>query len=56
MGAPIAGYLLDAFGGATGGLGAYRPAMYYAGSLSLASAGLVAAVRFIVNSRPLARV
>ncbi|OAQ73140.1 monocarboxylate permease [Pochonia chlamydosporia 170] len=45
MGAPIAGYLLNAYGGEKAGLEAYRPAMYYAGSLSLASAGLIALMR-----------
>ncbi|OBR04370.1 major facilitator superfamily transporter [Colletotrichum higginsianum IMI 349063] len=56
MGAPIAGYLLEAYGGAENGLQAYRPAMFYAGSLSLAAAGLVALVRFRINHRILARV
>ncbi|KDN71096.1 putative major facilitator superfamily transporter [Colletotrichum sublineola] len=45
MGAPIAGYLLEAYGGADNGLQAYRPAMFYAGSLSLAASGLIALVR-----------
>ncbi|CAM1510375.1 Fc.00g007100.m01.CDS01 [Cosmosporella sp. VM-42] len=45
MGAPIAGYLLEAYGGADAGLQAYRPAMFYAGSLALAAAGLVGTVR-----------
>ncbi|KAK1475822.1 major facilitator superfamily transporter [Colletotrichum cuscutae] len=56
MGSPIAGYLLEAYGGAEGGLQAYRPAMFYAGSLSLAAAGLVAMVRFRINSRILAKI
>ncbi|GJC99016.1 major facilitator superfamily transporter [Colletotrichum higginsianum] len=56
MGAPIAGYLLEAYGGAENGLQAYRPAMFYAGSLSLAAAGLVALVRFRINHSILARV
>ncbi|CAM1506081.1 Fc.00g057220.m01.CDS01 [Cosmosporella sp. VM-42] len=42
MGAPIAGYILEAYGGAGNGLRAYRPAMYYAGSLAMAATGLVA--------------
>lgn len=41
MGAPIAGYLLENYGGADNGLQAYRPAMFYAGSLALGAAGLV---------------
>ncbi|KAJ6780382.1 hypothetical protein PWT90_03526 [Aphanocladium album] len=41
MGAPIAGYLLEAFGGAERGLTAYRPAMLYGGSLSLVSSIMI---------------
>ncbi|KAH7126682.1 major facilitator superfamily domain-containing protein [Dendryphion nanum] len=55
MGAPIAAYILDAYGGAEGGLQAFRPAMYYAGSVALAAAGLVALVRFRMNSKLLAK-
>ncbi|KAF5009601.1 hypothetical protein FDECE_4206 [Fusarium decemcellulare] len=55
MGAPIAGYLLEAYGGADAGLQAYRPAMFYAGSLALGSAGMVAAVRLRKNRSPWAR-
>ncbi|CAI6081708.1 unnamed protein product [Clonostachys chloroleuca] len=55
MGAPIAGYMLEAYGGADSDLGAYRPAMYYAGSLALAAAGLVAAVRFRKSKQLLKR-
>ncbi|KAI1329164.1 major facilitator superfamily transporter [Xylariaceae sp. FL0255] len=46
LGAPIAGYLLDAYGGENAGFEAYRPAMFYAGSLALGAAGFVALVRF----------
>ncbi|KAJ7258801.1 major facilitator superfamily domain-containing protein [Mycena haematopus] len=45
MGAPIAGYLLNAYGGADSTLSAYHPAMFYAGSMGLASAGLVSLMR-----------
>lgn len=45
MGAPIAGYLLNAYGGESRGLSAYRPAMYYAGGMALASALLVLGAR-----------
>lgn len=45
MGAPIAGYLLNAYGGENRGLNPYRPAMYYAGAMALASALLVLAAR-----------
>ncbi|KAM3511339.1 hypothetical protein MY11210_005012 [Beauveria gryllotalpidicola] len=51
MGAPIAGYLLEAFGGAEKGLTAYRPAMFYGGSLSLVSAFLVLIARVRVNKK-----
>ncbi|KAJ6437430.1 putative AC transposase [Purpureocillium lavendulum] len=37
MGAPIAGYLLQAYGGADGGLKAYRPAMFYAAAKNITS-------------------
>ncbi|OAA53110.1 monocarboxylate permease [Cordyceps fumosorosea ARSEF 2679] len=55
-GSPIAGYLLEAFGGASGGLKAYRPAMFYAGGLALISAVLLAIVRFRINKKFLAAV
>lgn len=45
MGSPIAGYLLDAYGGPDSGLQAYRPAMFYAGSLAVGAAILVAMMR-----------
>jgi hypothetical protein len=47
--------MLEAYGGADSDLGAYRPAMYYAGSLALAAAGLVAAVRFRKSKQLLKR-
>ncbi|TGJ84925.1 hypothetical protein E0Z10_g3834 [Xylaria hypoxylon] len=49
LGAPIAGYLLDAYGGQDAGFQAYRPAMFYAGSLALGAAGFVELVRFRSN-------
>ncbi|XWW98942.1 hypothetical protein V2A60_006946 [Cordyceps javanica] len=49
MGAPIAGYILDAYGGQEGSLHAYRPAMFYAGSLALAAAILVVCMRLKMN-------
>ena len=48
-GAPIAGYLLNAYGGENSTLQAYHPAMFYAGSLALGAAGLVAIVRLKIN-------
>ncbi|KAI0817266.1 major facilitator superfamily domain-containing protein [Xylaria sp. FL0064] len=56
LGAPIAGYLLDAYGGQDGGFQAYRPAMFYAGSLALGAAGFVELVRFRSNKNFFAKV
>ncbi|KAJ6461583.1 major facilitator superfamily domain-containing protein [Mycena vitilis] len=47
LGAPIAGYLLNAYGGADSTLKAYHPAMFYAGSMGMGATGLV----FIVRAR-----
>ena len=41
MGGPIAGYILNAYVGEESGIAAYRPAMYYAGSMSVGAAVLV---------------
>ncbi|CZR54679.1 related to protein MCH2 (monocarboxylate permease homolog) [Phialocephala subalpina] len=49
MGAPIAGYLLAAYGGEHSTLNAYHPAMFYAGSMALGAAGLVGAVKITLN-------
>ena len=54
QGAPIAGYILDSFGGADGGLHAYRPAMFYAGALALASGIFILGARFCINKSLLA--
>ncbi|KAL1886982.1 hypothetical protein Cpir12675_006785 [Ceratocystis pirilliformis] len=56
FGAPIAGYILDASGGENGGLEAYRPAMYYAGSLAVTSAVLVVYVRWLKTGKLIARI
>jgi len=48
--------MLDAYGGDDAGLEAYRPVMYYAGSMALGAAGMVAAVRFRMNKSPMAKV
>src|ERR1700760_2219373 len=53
MGAPIAGYLLEAYGGEKGGFEAYRPAIWYAGSLAIGAASLVGFVRFWKDTRVL---
>ncbi|EFX03978.1 monocarboxylate permease [Grosmannia clavigera kw1407] len=52
QGAPIAGYLLQAYGGADSGLKAFRPAMFYAGSLSLGAAISVALMRLYISRSP----
>lgn len=54
-GAPIAGYLLEAYGGPERGFKAYRPAMYYAGSIAVSAAGLVALIRLHKNRSLLAK-
>ncbi|CAK5270387.1 unnamed protein product [Mycena citricolor] len=56
MGAPIAGYILNAYGGADSTLSAYHPAMFYAGSMAAAAAGLVLLVRFKISTDVLSRV
>ncbi|TVY81399.1 Aspyridones efflux protein apdF [Lachnellula suecica] len=53
MGAPIAGYLLAAYGGEHSTLKAYHPAIFYAGSLSFAAAGLVLVVKLRLSRSPL---
>ncbi|KAK9490519.1 major facilitator superfamily domain-containing protein [Lipomyces doorenjongii] len=51
LGAPIAGYILDASGGESGGIGAYRPAIFYAGTMATAAAVLAAIVRIKVDRK-----
>ncbi|GAA5834577.1 hypothetical protein JCM11251_007043 [Rhodosporidiobolus azoricus] len=51
LGAPIAGYLLQAYGGPEAGYAAYRPAIFYSGALSLVSAGFVLTVRLRQSKR-----
>ncbi|KDQ59475.1 hypothetical protein JAAARDRAFT_56493 [Jaapia argillacea MUCL 33604] len=51
MGAPIAGYILERYGGTEAGRAAFRPAMYYAGSMSLGSASFVAGVRHLMTDK-----
>ncbi|GAA5857968.1 hypothetical protein JCM8547_006643 [Rhodosporidiobolus lusitaniae] len=49
LGSPIAGFLIQAYGGADKGYSAYRPAIFYSGALSMLSAGLVLTVRLRVS-------
>ncbi|KIK65056.1 hypothetical protein GYMLUDRAFT_39459 [Collybiopsis luxurians FD-317 M1] len=53
LGAPVAGWLLDAYGGSGAGIVAYRPAMYYAGSLTVGSTGFILGVRTLMTNRRL---
>ncbi|RFU32981.1 hypothetical protein B7463_g3312, partial [Scytalidium lignicola] len=52
MGAPIAGYLLAAYGGQNAGLKAYHPAIFYAGSMGLGAALLVSVLRWKMDKSP----
>lgn len=56
QGAPIAGYILAAYGGQSSGFKAYRPAIYYAGSMALGAAGLVTLVRLRMSPKFLKKV
>jgi MFS family permease len=51
LGGPVAGYLLAAFGGEKAGFQAYRPAMYYSGSMSLLAALFVVMLRLRINRK-----
>ncbi|KAJ6554175.1 monocarboxylate permease Mch4 [Mycena capillaripes] len=51
MGAPIAGYLLAAYGGADSTLSAYHPAMFYAGSMGMGATGLVLLMRLKTSTQ-----
>ncbi|KUL85826.1 hypothetical protein ZTR_07338 [Talaromyces verruculosus] len=51
LGAPIAGYLLSAGGGEKGGIDAFHPAIYYAGSMALGSASLMLMARLGIDRR-----
>ncbi|CZR62591.1 related to protein MCH2 (monocarboxylate permease homolog) [Phialocephala subalpina] len=52
LGAPIAGYLLAAYGGEHSTLKAYHPAIFYAGTMALGAAGLVGIVRLKISRTP----
>ncbi len=49
LGAPIAGYLLDAFGGAGFGTGAYRPALLVMGFISMLAFAFLYSLRWSVG-------
>lgn len=51
QGAPIAGYLLAAYGGEHSTLKAYHPAIFYAGTMALGAAGLVGIVRLKISRK-----
>ncbi|PKS06107.1 hypothetical protein jhhlp_007941 [Lomentospora prolificans] len=52
----LADCLLEAYGGAQGGITAFRPAFFHAVSLTIASASLVLVLRLMMNRNLLARV
>lgn len=56
QGAPIAGYLLAAYGGEHDSLNSYHPAIFFAGSAALASCLLVGLVRVKSDKRIFRRV
>jgi MFS transporter, MCT family, solute carrier family 16 (monocarboxylic acid transporters), member 3 len=52
MGAPLAGYLLQAAGGVQeGNISSYRPAIFYAGGIALVSAAFVLMARLRLDSK-----
>lgn len=55
LGAPIAGYLLAAYGGEESGFLAYRPAIFYAGSMALGAAVLVVFLRTRISRSIISR-
>ncbi|KAE8410954.1 MFS general substrate transporter [Aspergillus pseudocaelatus] len=56
MGAPIAGYILDASGGQENGVSAYRPAIFYAGGMALVATILAMFVRLKADFKPFKKV
>ena len=48
-GAPIAGYILQAYGGKDPDQWSYRPAIFYAGSMALGAAGFVLMLRLSLS-------
>ncbi|KAE8398489.1 major facilitator superfamily domain-containing protein [Aspergillus pseudonomiae] len=55
MGAPIAGYILNASGGEDAGIGAYRPAIFYAGGMTLSASLLAMLIRLKTDAQPFKR-
>ncbi|KPM40546.1 hypothetical protein AK830_g6007 [Neonectria ditissima] len=56
MGAPIAGYMLDAFGGRHAGAKPYRPAVFWAGAMALTAAILIGVMRFRLSRKLMMKV
>lgn len=56
QGAPIAGYLLAAYGGENDSLKSYHPAIFFAGSAALASCLLVGLVRLKSSKKLLIKI
>ncbi|KAI9928682.1 hypothetical protein ASPWEDRAFT_149284 [Aspergillus wentii DTO 134E9] len=55
LGAPIAGYILDASGGEDSGIEAYRPAIFYAGGMALGAAVVALVIRLKTDMSPVKR-
>lgn len=55
MGAPIAGYILNAYGGEDGGIAAFRPAVFWAGGMAAGAAGFVFALRLLKSRQVFVR-
>ncbi|KAE8149076.1 MFS general substrate transporter [Aspergillus avenaceus] len=53
LGAPIAGYILNASGGEDGGVVAYRPAIFYAGGMAMSATIMAMFIRLKTDTRPL---
>ena len=51
QGSPVAGWLLQTYGGSSAGRAAFRPAIYYVGLSVLASAGFIAGMRMLSATR-----
>jgi hypothetical protein len=56
QGAPIAGYLLAAYGGEFGSTKSYHPAIFFAGSAALASCLLIGILRIKSERRIFCRI
>lgn len=51
MGAPAAGYILQAYGGTDRGAAAFRPALFWAGGMAAGAAGLAVLLRLMKSRK-----